>query len=179
MEIDINLSDIKSLKDCIGKLKSLKFGDEFDNKIVNNLVDTCYDKCLENLEASKFPDYTTQFRYVKKSITKKSAINGRGSVNIGYPAIMVEFGTGLKGFGSRDAIASKVGFSDSHDTSAGWIYETDEGASNPKKWQSKDGQWYGWTNGMVARPFAYNASLYIRQIAKDEVVRAIKEKIGK
>lgn len=178
MEININLSNEKSLRDCVSKLKKLKLGQEFDNEVTNRLIDTCYVKCLENLEAMKiYPN--TKFRAVKKSITKTSAKNGAGSVNIGYPAIMVEFGTGLIGASSRNEIADKIGFSDTHDGYAGWVYETDESASNPYKWQDKKGNWLGFTHGMEARPFAYNASLYIRQIAKEEVIRAIKEKIGK
>lgn len=178
MKIDINLSDRSSISECISKLKALKLGNEFDNEIVGKLVDTCYDKCFENLEASKiYPN--TQFRAVKRSITKTEPTNGQGSVNIGYPAIMVEFGTGLLGANSRNETASQVGFSDSHDSYNGWVYETDEGASNPYKWQSENGNWYGFTHGMLARPFAYNSSLYVRQIAKDEVLKAIRERIGK
>ena len=177
MEININLSNEKSLRDCVSKLKKLKLGQEikFSAKAT---AGSCYVKCIENLEAMKiYPN--TKFRAVKKSITKTSAKNGAGSVNIGYPAIMVEFGTGLIGASSRNEIANKIGFSDTHDGYAGWVYETDESASNPYKWQDKKGNWLGFTHGMEARPFAYNASLYIRQIAKEEVIRAIKEKIGK
>lgn len=178
VEININLGDEKSLANAIKKLKKLEFDLDFDNEVVNNLVDTCFDKCMENLEQSKFPGYTTQFREVKKSITKTYARNGEGSVNIGYPAIMVEFGTGLKGLATRNETASKVGFSDEHDSSSGWIYETDSQASNPYKWQSEDGQWYGWTGGMISRPFAYNSAQYIKEIAREEVINAIKRKLG-
>lgn len=177
MEININL-DTKSLDDAINKLKKLKFDTNFDNEVVDNLVDTCYDKCLENLEQSKFPGYTTQFREVKKSITKTQARNGEGSVNIGFPAIMVEFGTGIKGTSTRNETAGKVGFSDEHDGDYGWIYGTDAEASNPYKWQTSDGSWYGWTTGMISRPFAYNSAQYIKQIAREEVMKAIKRKLG-
>lgn len=177
MEIEIKL-DAKSLNEAIQKLNKLKFDTDFNNEVVDSLVDTCYDKCLENLEASKFPGYTTQFREVKKSITKTKAHNGEGSVNIGFPAIMVEFGTGIKGAGTRNETASKVGFSDEHDGSEGWIYETDADASNPYKWQTQDGGWYGWTTGMISRPFGYNSAQYIKEIARQEVMNAIKRKLG-
>ena len=47
MELNINLSDKRSIEKAIAKLKSIKLGTDFDNKIVNNLVNICYDKCVE------------------------------------------------------------------------------------------------------------------------------------
>ena len=174
MELNINLSDKRSIEKAIAKLKSIKLGTDFDNKMVNNLVNICYDKCFENLESEKiYPN--TQFREVKKTITKQDAIDGTGYVKIGYPAIMVEFGTGVIGKSTRNSDLQKLGFSDENDTSTWWIYQTDAGASNPYKWQEKDGTWRAWTHGVKSRPFAYNSALYVREIAKSEIRKALSE----
>lgn len=177
MKLTIDLSDKKSIENTIAKLKSIKLGTEFDNKVVNNLVNICHEKCFENLESEKiYPN--TQFREVKKSITKQDAVNGVGYVKIGYPAIMVEFGTGVLGASTRNSALQKLNFSDENDTSDSWVYETDAGASNPYKWQEDNGNWYGWTHGVKSRPFAYNSALYVREIVKSEVRKALKQALS-
>ena len=178
MELNIKLGNTKSINDAIDKLKKIRLGTEFDDEVVNSLVKTCYDKCFENLEAHRIYS-NTQFREVKKAITYEKSTNGVGYVKIGYPAIMVEFGTGVVGATSRNPKLEELGFWDENDSRERWVYATDEGASNPYKWQSKNGNWYAWTHGVQSRPFAYESSLYIREIAKDEVKKALRRALGK
>lgn len=173
MELDINLSDKKSIKFAIKSLEKMKTNKEFDNTVVNNLVDICYERCIQNLENMQHLLYpSTQFRAIKGAISKEYAKDGVGYVKIKSPAIFVELGTGIRGKTGKHPEAGKIGWSYGD---SGWIYPTDAGASNPKKWQTKDGEWLGYTQGQPARPFAYNAMIYTKQKAKDEVKIAFKD----
>ena len=171
MKLNINVSDNKSIDDVIKTLKGMNFGSGFDNDIVNKLVDKCYDRCIENLEAMKiYPN--TQFRAIKNAISKEYAKEGTGYVKIKSPAIFVELGTGIKGSGEPHPNAGALGWTYGDNP---WYYPTDAEASNPNKHQRKNGDWYGYTQGQPARPFAYEATMYIRQIAKSEVRISFKD----
>ena len=171
MKLDINLSDKKSIEAAIEQLKSMKTDTEFDNSVVNKLVDKCYDRCMANLEAMKiYPN--TQYRAIKNAITKEYAKDGTGYVKIKSPAIFVELGTGIKGSESPHPDAGGLGWNYGDSP---WYYPTDAEASNPLKKQNKNGDWYGYTEGQPARPFAYEAAMYIRQIARDEVKISFKD----
>lgn len=171
MELDINLSDKNSIKFALKTLKEMKTNKEFDNATVNKLVDKCYERCIQNLEDMKiYPN--TQYRAIKNAITKEYATDGIGYVKIKSPAIFVELGTGIKGNQSPHPDANSLGWSYRE---SGWIYPTDADASNPEKWQSKKGDWLGYTLGQPARPFAYEASMYIKQIANNEVKISFKD----
>lgn len=167
MELDINLSDKKSIKSAIKNLKSMQANKDFDNAVVNKLVDKCYERCMQNLENMQHQLYpSTQFRAIKNAITKEYAKDGVGYVKIKSPAIFVEFGTGIRGKTGKHPEAEEFNwvYGDK-----GWVYPTDASASNPYKIQLKNGDWIAGTKGQPARPFAYNAAMYIRSIAKDEV----------
>jgi hypothetical protein len=167
MELDINLSDKKSIKSAIKSLKNMQTNKDFDNAVVNRLVDKCYERCMDNLENMQHQLYpSTQFRAIKNAVTKEYAQDGVGYIKIKSPAIFVELGTGLKGKTGKHPEAEnfKWVYGDN-----GWYYPTDAGASNPNKFQNENGDWYGYTLGQPARPFAYNAAIYIRSIVKDEV----------
>lgn len=167
MELDINLSNKKSIKSAIKNLKSMQMNKDFDNAVVNKLVDKCYERCIQNLENMQHQLYpSTQFRGIKEAISKEYATDGVGIVRIKAPAIFVELGTGIKGRTGKHPESEEFGWTYGD---RAWYYPTDAEASNPNKRQDKNGNWYGYTEGQPARPFAYNASLYIRRIAKDEV----------
>lgn len=171
MELDINLSDKKSIKSAIKNLKAMQTNKDFDNAVVNNLVDKCYERCIQNLEDMKiYPN--TQFRAIKNAITKEYAKNGTGYVKIKSPAVFVELGTGIKGGEKSHPNAGDLGWTYGDNS---WFYPTDAEASNPNKRQNKNGDWYGYTQGQPARPFAYEAAMYIRQIAKNEVQISFKD----
>ena len=171
MELDINLSDKKSIKFAIKSLKDMQTNKDFDNQVVNKLVDKCYDRCIQNLEDMKiYPN--TQFRAIKNAITKEYAKDGTGYVKIKSPAVFVELGTGIKGGGEPHPDAGALGWTYGDNP---WFYPTDAEASNPNKIQNKNGDWYGYTQGQPARPFAYEAGMYIKQIAKNEVKISFKD----
>lgn len=171
MELDINLSDKKSIKFAIKSLEKMKTNKDFDNAVVNNLVDACYDRCIQNLEDMKiYPN--TQFRAIKNAISKEYAKDGVGYVKIKSPATFVELGTGIKGNGQPHPNAGALGWTYGDNS---WIYPTDADASNPKKWQTKEGDWLGYTQGQPARPFAYEAAMHTKQIAKNEVKIAFED----
>ena len=171
MELDINLSDKKSIKFAIKALKDMQANKEFDNRVVNKLVDKCYDRCIQNLEDMKiYPN--TQFRAIKNAITKEYAKDGTGYVKIKSPAVFAELGTGIKGGGEPHPNAGSLGWTYGDNP---WFYPTDAEASNPNKWQNKNGDWYGYTQGQPARPFAYEAAMYVRQIANSEVKISFKD----
>lgn len=176
MELDINLSNKKSIKSAIKNLKAMQTNKDFDNAVVNNLVDKCYERCIQNLENMQHQLYpSTQFRGIKEAISKEYAKGGVGYVKIKAPAIFVELGTGIKGKTGRHPEAEnfKWVYGDK-----GWTYPTDSAASNPNKIQLENGDWIAGTQGQPARPFAYNAALYIRSIVKDEVKINYKNIVG-
>lgn len=167
MKFDINLSNKKSIDDVIKSLKGMDLGNTFDNNVVNKLVDKCYDRCIQNLENMQHQLYpSTQFRGIKDAISKEYAKDGVGYIKIKSPAIFVELGTGIRGKTGKHPEAEnfKWVYGDK-----GWVYPTDGAASNPNKIQLENGDWIAGTKGQPARPFAYNAAIYIRGIAKDEV----------
>lgn len=171
MKLSINLADKKSIDDVAKTLKNIKFDGGFDDGVVNKLVDKCYDRCIENLENMKiYP--STQFRAVKNAISKEYAKDGVGYVKIKSPAIFVELGTGIKGGGEPHPNAGNLGWTYGDNP---WFYPTDADASNPNKKQNKNGDWYAYTQGQPARPFAYQAAMYIREIASDEVKVSFKD----
>ena len=55
MELDINLSDKKSIKSAIKSLKSMQANKDFDNAVVNKLVDEWLDTM--NLDQEKIPHF--------------------------------------------------------------------------------------------------------------------------
>lgn len=174
MEININLSDKASLTKAIEKLKSFGNSKNFDDKVVNTLVDICYDRCMSNLDlAGEYP--TTQYRAVKKAISKEYAKNGTGYVIIRPPATFVELGTGIKGGMSSHPNAPDIGWTY---RDKGWVYPTDADASNPNKWQTKDGDWKAYTRGQTAKMFAYEAAMHTKQIAKEKVKISFNDIIG-
>ena len=175
MEIDINLSDKASINKTIEKLNEMKMAEGFDDRVVNNLVDICYKRCIENLDSMKiYPN--TQFRAIKNAISKQYAKDGVGYVKIKSPATFVELGTGIKGSEEPHPSATEIGWIYGDHS---WIYPTDENASNPNKWQTENGDWLGFTRGQPARPFAYEAAMFTKQIAKDEVKISFNDIIGK
>ena len=171
MKLNVNVSDNKSIDDVIKKLKKMNFGGGFDDNVVNNLVDKCYERCMQNLEDMKiYPN--TQFRAIKNAITKEYAKEGVGYVKIKSPAIFVELGTGIAGGGEPHPNAGALGWTYGDNP---WFYPTDSQASNPNKFQNEKGDWLGYTKGQPARPFAYEAAMYVRQMAKNEVKIAFKD----
>lgn len=177
MEFNINLSDKKSIKSAIQSLKVIQSNKEFDDIVVNKLVDKCYERCIQNLENMQHLLYSsTQFRAIKGAIIKEYARNGVGYVKIKSPAIFVEFGTGIVGGASKHPEADEMQWNYGK---KGWVYPTDSQASNPNKIQLENGSWIAGTRGQPSRPFAYNASLYIKSIVKDEVKIAFEKYIKK
>ena len=171
MKLSINLGDKKSIDEAAKALKGMEFSTDFNDNVVNKLVDKCYDKCIENLESMKiYPN--TQFRAIKSAISKEHAKEGVGYVKIKSPAIFVELGAGIKGAGEPHPDASALGWTYGDNP---WFYPTDADASNPNKKQNKNGDWYAYTQGQPARPFAYQAAMYIREIASDEVKVSFKD----
>ena len=165
MKLNIDVSDKRSIDAALEQLKKMRMDKDFDNKVVNSLVDECYDRCMENLEAMKiYPN--TQYRAIKEAVTKEYAKDGTGYVKIKSPAIFVELGTGIRGSESQHPDAGELGWSYGD---RGWIYPTDAEASNPLKQQNKNGDWFAYTNGQPARPFAYEAAMYTKEIAKEKV----------
>lgn len=165
--MEINLNDEKSINNGIKSLKEIanELRNKMNNKIVDKFVDICYEKCLSNLdEADKYP--STQFRNIKSAIGKVPAKDGIGYVKLKQPAIYVELGTGLNGKnGTKHPMATDIGWNPGSRKEK-WIYPTDEGASNPMKFQTENGDWLAFTRGQKARPFAYNAYEYTKQSAK-------------
>lgn len=172
MKLSINLSDKKSIENAAKTLKGINFNGTFDNEVVNNLVNICHEKCLENLDNNTKKYDSTQYRGIREAIVKEYAKDGVGYVKIKPPAVFVEFGTGIRGTADPHPEAGEQGLTY---RKSSWLYPTDADASNPNKGQDKNGNWVAFTRGQPAIAFGYNAAQYIKTIAKNEVKTTYKK----
>ena len=94
-------------------------------------------------------------------------------------AVLIEFGTGVKGEQQPHQLAAEVGYR--YDINAhgsdGWYYPSSEQDRNPKKFVTKEGDIVAWTKGMPSRPFMYNTTIFLESEVQDVLRQIIKELI--
>lgn len=92
-------------------------------------------------------------------------------------AVLIEFGTGVKGEQQPHQLAAEVGYK--YDINAhgndGWYYPSSEQDRNPKKYVTKEGDIIAWTKGMPSRPFMYNSTIFLESEVQDVLRQIIKE----
>jgi len=94
-------------------------------------------------------------------------------------AVLVEFGTGIKGSQTPHELAGTNGYV--YDIKghgeAGWWYPTDTNDKNPQKYVTTDGEIIAHTKGMPSRPFMYQTQAKLEVEMKEVLLKYLKAAI--
>jgi len=155
--LELNTNSVKNIID------SLKFTQENINKLISKALKDLAEKGIsyiyENLSlyglgGTSIPDTV---RMVKVSDTHYRLVATGKQFNNGLcQAVLMEFGTGVKGQEQPHPEAGQEGYSynvNNHDK--GWWYPTTEYDSNWTKKVLENGDMIAFTRGLPSRPFMY------------------------
>lgn len=152
---------------------------QYQTKIDNypQIMKEIMEKLVDEMLGDVYPDS----EIIPIIQTKDTIISGIRNTNPKWT--YHEYGTGVIGaqFPHVSEVLAEAGwrYDVNQHGEKGWWYPTNESDPNPYKWQTEDGQLYGWTKGLVAERCFYDALQRARERLPDIAEEVFKKYSGK